>query len=66
MNEASIGTSMQQAILEALGRGNNVEIRRNRDGIVIYEVRKKIISRITDHNPVPSGEQEEPKGALTG
>lgn len=66
MKETGLGADVQKAILDALGRGNNVEIRRNREGIVLYEVRKKIIFKINEHGPVPNGEQEEPKGALTG
>lgn len=66
MKETSICANAQKAILDALERGNNVEIRRNRDGIVLYEVRKKIILRIQECVPAPTGEQDEPKGALTG
>lgn len=49
----------QKIILAILDRGNHAEIRRNKEGIVIYEVRKQIKQKIPD----ASGRQEEPKGA---
>ena len=39
-----IPASAQEAIGLALERGNSVEVKRNKDGgIVVYEVRKRII-----------------------
>lgn len=50
---------VQKAIEEILARGNNVEIRENREGIVIYEVKKAI----KYSSPVARGSQEGPSGA---
>lgn len=52
---------VQKAILDALERGNSVEVKRNREGIVVYEVQKKIRYKV----PVASRRQDEPKGAVT-
>ena len=35
-------------ILEILEKGNNVEIRNSKDGIKIYEVKKKVIKAINN------------------
>lgn len=51
--------AVQRAICDALERGNSLEIKRSRDGVVVYEVQKKIRYR----DPAASGRQEEPKGA---
>ena len=50
---------VQKAIEDALSRGNSVEIKRNREGIVVYEVKKAIKYSI----PVANGSQEGLKGA---
>ena len=50
---------VQKAIEDALSRGNSVEIKRNREGIVVYEVKKTIKYSI----PVAKGPQEGLKGA---
>ena len=50
---------VQKAIEDALSRGNNVEIKRNREGIVVYEVKKTVQYKI----PVAKGLQEGLKGA---
>ena len=50
---------VQKAIEDALSRGNSVEIKRNREGIVVYEVKKAIKYSI----PVGKGPQEGLKGA---
>lgn len=50
---------VQKAIEEILARGNNVEIRENREGIVVYEVKKAI----KYSSPVARGSQEGPSGA---
>lgn len=51
----------QRVIAAILDRGNHAEIRRNKEGIVIYEVRKQIKQKIPD----ASGRQDEPKGAVS-
>lgn len=51
---------VQKAIVDALERGNSVEVKRNREGIVVYEVQKKIRYKV----PVANGRQDEPKGAV--
>lgn len=51
---------VQKAIVDALERGNSVEVKRNREGIVVYEVQKKIRYKV----PVAIGRQDEPKGAV--
>lgn len=53
--------TVQKAILDALERGNSVEVKRNKEGIVVYEVQKKIRYKV----PAANGRQEEPKGAAT-
>lgn len=53
-------TAVQKAILEALERGNSVEVKRNKEGIVVYEVQKKIRYKV----PAANGQQDEPKGAV--
>ena len=55
----------QDVIRQALDRGDNVEIRRNRNGLVVYRVQKKIIYTDTD-GPASNGKREEPNGVLTG
>lgn len=50
---------VQKAIEDALSRGNSVEIKRNREGIVVYEVKKTIKYSI----PVAKGSQEGSSGA---
>lgn len=50
---------VQKAIEEILARGNNVEIRENREGIVVYEVKKAI----KYSSPVARGSQEGSSGA---
>lgn len=50
---------VQKAILDALERGNSVEVKRNKEGIVVYEVQKKIRYKVL----AAIGRQEEPKGA---
>lgn len=45
--EKNLDPVVQKAILDALSRGNSVEVKRNKDGIVVYEVQKKI-----KHKPV--------------
>lgn len=54
-----LDTAVQKAIQEALERGNSVEVKRNKEGIVVYEVQKKIRYKV----PAASGRQDEPKGA---
>lgn len=49
----------QKAILDALERGSSVEVKRNKEGIVIYEVQKKIRYKLL----AAKGRQEEPIGA---
>lgn len=34
--------NMQRAILDSLARGNSVEVKQSKEGIVVYEVQKKI------------------------
>lgn len=51
----------QRMICAILARGNHAEIRRNKEGIVIYEVRKQIKQKIPD----ASGRKDEPKGAAS-
>lgn len=51
----------QRIITAILERGNHAEIRRNKEGIVIYEVRKQIKQRIPD----ASGRKDEPKEAVS-
>ena len=53
-------TAVQKAILEALERGNSVEVKRNKEGIVVYEVQKKIRYKV----PAANERQDEPKGAV--
>lgn len=53
--------AVQQAILDALDRGNSVEVKRNREGVVVYEVQKKIRYKV----PAANGRQDGPKGAVT-
>lgn len=52
--------NVQKAILDALDRGNSVEVKRNKEGIVVYEVQKKIRYKV----PAATGRQDEPKGAV--
>lgn len=42
MTEQLLAQHVQKAILDILARGNSVEVKRNKDGIVVYEVQKKI------------------------
>lgn len=51
---------VQKVIIDALERGNSVEVKRNREGIVVYEVQKKIRYKV----PAANGRQDEPKGAV--
>lgn len=41
-----LSAEIQKTILEALDKGKSVEIRRNKDGIVVSVVDKKIVERI--------------------
>lgn len=50
---------VQKSILDALERGNSVEVKRNKEGIVVYEVQKKIRYKV----PAANGRQDEPRGA---
>lgn len=52
--------AVQKAIVDALDRGNSVEVKRNKEGIVVYEVQKKIRYKV----PAANGRQDEPKGAV--
>lgn len=52
--------AVQKAIIDALDRGNSVEVKRNKEGIVVYEVQKKIRYKV----PAANGRQDEPKGAV--
>lgn len=51
--EKKLDPVVQKAILDALSRGNSVEVKRNKDGIVVYEVQKKI-----KHKPVAASGQQ--------
>ena len=41
-----LNEEVQKTILEALDKGKNIEIRRNKEGIVVTVVDKKIIYKI--------------------
>ena len=64
--ETLLDMRAQNAIRDALDRGDNVEIRRNKNGLVVYRVQKKIIYTKANDVPVSSGKQEEPSGVETG
>ena len=64
--ELLLNEQAQALILKALNRGDNIEIRRNRNGFVVYEVRKKIIYTNTNNSPASNGGLEEPIGVFTG
>lgn len=55
-----LDAAVQKAIWDALERGNSVEVKRNKEGIVVYEVQKKIRYKV----PAANGRQDEPKGAV--
>lgn len=42
MTERMLPENVQRAILDSLARGNSVEVKQNKEGIVVYEVQKKI------------------------
>jgi hypothetical protein len=41
--QIGLDPKVQEAILAALKRGNSVEVRQNKNGLVVYEVRKGIV-----------------------